>query len=242
MFGRDGLAYTQIHNALPPLVPLRDEGAANHMRLCDDSGEIGFHVFVYGDDDRCRQGAFMPRQTLAACQAIARLNQLKPERTFFLEQHPAAIQAGVFHNDVIATSHRSLLLMHELAFWQADAELARLKDAFQRATGSALNLIVVSNGELSLNDAVRSYLFNSQLITPAADPQAMILICAAQCERMPQVRSLIEGLIASADNPITDVRYVSLEQSMSGGGGPACLRLRLSLPATEIASSHRVIG
>ncbi len=36
-----------FHGALPPLVPLRDEGAANHMRLCDPTGTLGFHVFVY---------------------------------------------------------------------------------------------------------------------------------------------------------------------------------------------------
>ena len=38
----------RVHRPLPPIVPLRDEGAANHMRLCDREGGTGFHVFVYG--------------------------------------------------------------------------------------------------------------------------------------------------------------------------------------------------
>ncbi len=233
-----------LHEALPPLVPLRDEGAANHMRLCNAAGDIGFHVFVYGEAEHSqRPKLHLPRQTLAACQAIARLHQLEPSRTFFLQQHPDAIDAGVFHNDVIATSHRNLLLMHERAFLNGEEELKRLTREFARATGETLQRIVVPQAQLSLTDAVKSYLFNSQLLTPAGDRQKMVLLCAAQCQRMPAAGQLIDGWIASSDNPISDVRFVSLDQSMSGGGGPACLRLRLSLAEhmlSQFAPAYRL--
>ena len=224
-----------IHSALPPVMPLRDEGAANHMRLCNATGDIGFHVFVYGESDLApRPARHVPRQTLAACQAIARLHGLDPKRTFYLQQHPDAIDAGVFHNDVIATSHRDMLIMHELAFIDAEGELSRLADAFQRATKSKLNVVRISREQLSLSEAVSSYLFNSQLLTPEDDRDAMILVCAEQCQRSPGACAVIESLIAARDNPLREVRYVSLDQSMSGGGGPACLRLRLSLPRKEL--------
>jgi succinylarginine dihydrolase len=225
----------EVHDALPPLVPLRDEGAANHMRLCDASGAIGFHVFVYGEAEGSpRPARHLARQTLAACQAVARLHGLDPARTFFLQQHPDAIDAGVFHNDVIATSHRDVLLMHEQAFLESDAEIDRLAQAFSLATGTELKVIRLSRQELSLQDAVDSYLFNSQLLTPPNLEGNMVMVCAAQCERMAHVRAMIERLIAAPNNPISAVHYVALDQSMSGGGGPACLRLRVPLPADMV--------
>jgi len=122
-----GIENKQIHHPLPSILPLRDEGAANHMRLCNRSGRIGFNVFVYGGDDdgvaSQPPNRFLPRHTRAASQAIAKLHQLPTERTFFLQQHPLAIDAGVFHNDVIATSCDHLLLHHEYAFFQGESEL-----------------------------------------------------------------------------------------------------------------------
>ena len=35
-----------VHDAVPPA--FGDEGAANHMRLCESHGEPGVEVFVYG--------------------------------------------------------------------------------------------------------------------------------------------------------------------------------------------------
>lgn len=230
-----------IHPPLSPIVPLRDEGAANHMRLCDATGKIGFDIFVYGDASELdsHDWKFLPRQTLAACQAIARRHQLAPQRTFFLQQHPTAISAGVFHNDVIATSHRSLLIHHELAFHDAEQQLQRLGESFRQATGTALHRLEIPSSELPLDEAVRSYFFNSQIVTPSASATSgqtprMVLISPQQCSEIASTRRLIERLIASSDNPIEEVHYVSLEQSMAGGGGPACLRLRVPLAQGEI--------
>jgi succinylarginine dihydrolase len=236
----------EIHAALPSLMPLRDEGAANHMRLCDATGNVGLNIFVYGESDGGqRPRRFLPRQTLAACQAIARLHRLDPERTFFLQQHPAAIDAGVFHNDVIATSHENVLLYHERAFVDADAELARLESVYARLCGRSLIRVCIPERELTLSDAVSSYLFNSQLLSPArgaATPVAgrhvprMLLLCAADCARMPHVAALIAKLIADDSNPIEAAHFVCLDESMHGGGGPACLRLRIQLPQAVVAS------
>lgn len=230
-----------MHRPLPAIVPLRDEGAANHMRLCTPAGDLGFNVFVFGEDtfSSGRTSQFLPRQTHAACEAIARRHQLDPQRTFFLRQNPDAVSAGVFHNDVIASSHQNLLIHHELAFIDGERELQRLADSFQQTTGYALQLIQIPASDLSLDDAVRSYFFNSQIISPreATEPvqsSRMVLISPQQCSEIPSARRLIDHLIAAPDNRLDEVQFVSLEQSMAGGGGPACLRLRVPLADHEL--------
>lgn len=229
-----------LHAPLAAIVPLRDEGAANHMRLSDPSGQIGYNLFVYGDDqEQDTQSQFPARQTQAACAAIARRHLLGPERTFFLQQHPHALAAGVFHNDVIATSHQNLFIHHEFAFANAETILSTLEDSFEHCTGAKLIRIPVSAQELSLQDAVRSYFFNSQIVSPPRDqgtldrPQ-MVLICPEQCQQFDSARLLIQRLIADADCPIEAVHFVSLGQSMANGGGPACLRLRVPVRVSQV--------
>jgi succinylarginine dihydrolase len=241
-----------IHDPLPSIHPLRDEGAANHMRLSDPSGDIGFNIFVFGEDSQLSEHSriaearlsqlskpnFMARHSRAASEAIARRHGLNPETTFFLHQHPKAISAGVFHNDVIATSHEGLLIHHEDAFLDSDEELDRLEATFQERVGKPLLRIVISNRQLSLSDAVQSYLFNSQLVSPRLRPGGrdatgprMVMVCPRQCQAIESANRVLQELLASTTNPIDEIRYVSLGQSMAGGGGPACLRLRV--PADE---------
>ncbi len=236
-----------LHEPLPGITALRDEGAANHMRLSDSTGEIGFNIFVYGEDDSVdakardrdetdsndqNSSVFMARQTKTASEAIARMHRLDPETTFFLRQHPKAISAGVFHNDVIATSNEGVLLHHELAFVDADAELARLEKVFAERVGKPLLRIVVSNDTLRLADAVKSYLFNSQLLTPQSRSEEshsprMVFVCPKQCQSIESADRLLKSFVADPSNPIDEVKFVAVGQSMAGGGGPACLRLRV---------------
>lgn len=244
--------FHQHHDPLPYCVSLRDEGAANHMRLSDPIGEMGFNIFVYGEDDSPQAGThsaqseegrqafkkFLPRQTKLASATIARHHRLNPDTTFFLKQHPAAIEAGVFHNDVIATSHENVLLHHEFAFIDADEELNRLERTFESRTGKQLIRVMVPNSTVSLEDSVQSYLFNSQLLTPQPSGSnlqsshqkspRLIFLCPMQCQQTASVKHFLDTFIASTDNPVDEVRYVSVGQSMAGGGGPACLRLRVS--------------
>lgn len=232
-----GFANAAIHQPLPSIWPLRDEGAANHMRLCDRHGQNGHHVFVHGDGDEMvstDKTQFVARHSQAASQALARQHQLNPETTFFLQQHPDAIAAGVFHNDVIATSHRNLFIHHQNAFLNADEQLHRLHTSFQSATGMSLQRIEVSAQQLPVQDAVRSYFFNSQIVSADGrfDSEAMTLICPTSCEQTPTAAKLIEDLIADSSVPIENVKYVALKQSMANGGGPACLRLRIPIQQT----------
>lgn len=254
-----------VHQALPNIAPLRDEGAANHMRLCDASGEKALHVFVHGEAEASdvRPGRFLARHTMECSQGLAQLGRLQTEQTFFLHQHPQAISAGVFHNDVIATSHQNVLIHHELAFWEAESELERLEQCFVSYAGQPLCRIEVSQAVLPMEEAVASYFFNSQLLSPSQfagsggrqdlrqvagavgaaeslddfgyDASAMVLVCPGQCQEIDSARQLIERLIADPGNPISAVHYVSLAESMANGGGPACLRLRVSLREEELA-------
>lgn len=229
----DGDSRCEVHDPLPAILPLRDEGAANHMRLCDKTGRLGFNVFVHGDEDgREHSTKFLPRHTRAASEALARRHRLDPETTFFLHQHPDAISAGVFHNDVIATSHQGLWIHHEYAFIDGKPEIDRLEKSFVDRVGQPLQRIEVSSHELSLTDAVQSYFFNSQIVTPssAGDGEGssrMVLICPSQCRDIASARKLVESLVAREDVPIDEVFYVSLFESMANGGGPACLRFRI---------------
>lgn len=227
-----------IHAPLSDIVPLRDEGAANHMRLCDANGENGIHVFVHGAEDSVvAKTSFFPRHTRAASEAIARRHCIPKSRAFFLHQHPDAISAGVFHNDVIATSHQGILLHHEQAFLNGEDELANIEATFHELTGSQLQRIEISSQLLPLEDAVQSYLFNSQIVSTAredSDGKRMALVCPAQCERVTTAKRAIESVLQDPTNPIEDVHYVSLAESMANGGGPACLRLRVTVEESKL--------
>ncbi len=211
---------------------MRDEGAANHMRLGTDQAMPGIHIFVYGDQDPTPK-SFWPRQTRASCKAIARLHRLPPQNTFYLKQHPDAIDAGAFHNDVVAASHHDLLLHHELAFYEAKEQLEQIKTRYRAINDRELTHVEVKTSELSIDDAINTYLFNSQIISPPNANQPTI-ICPAQVQENAAAKQIVDdwcskGLFQKA-------HFLDLRQSMSGGGGPACLRLRLPLTETELGS------
>ncbi|MBL0916079.1 MAG: N-succinylarginine dihydrolase, partial [Sphingopyxis sp.] len=83
-----------VHGPVP--APFGDEGAANHMRLCDGHGSAGVEIFVYGVGG----GRFPARQHLDASKAIAGRHRLDPARTLFIRQSDSAIQGGAFPNAV----------------------------------------------------------------------------------------------------------------------------------------------
>jgi succinylarginine dihydrolase len=208
-----------VHPPVPPT--FADEGAANHMRLTGAHDRGGVEVFVYGR----RGGDFPARQSLEACRAIARRHGLDDGKTLFVAQSEAAIAAGAFHNDVVAVANESLLFAHEEAFedrQQFHAELRRLLPDVQ--------LLEVPANEVSLADAIRSYLFNAQLVT--LPEGGMGLIVPEESRETPSVWAWLERLIGG-NGPIRSLFVVDVRQSMANGGGPACLRLRVVAdPAT----------
>ncbi|MDB5986284.1 MAG: succinylarginine dihydrolase [Nevskia sp.] len=224
------------HAALTATPALGDEGAANHTRLCSDYGTHGLELFVYGaaSEAEPKPEKFPARQMRAASEAVARLHGLDPSYVHYSAQTPELIDAGVFHNDVIAVGNRELLLYHERAFSDCSAVLK-----WARAKLGNFCAVAVPESEVSVEDAVSSYLFNSQLVCPPrADGKrsGQRLICSQECRDNPRVWQTIRRIIDDPGNPIEDVRVFDLHQSMRNGGGPACLRLRVVLNPAERAA------
>jgi len=208
-----------VHAPVPPA--FGDEGAANHMRLAPSHGEPGVEIFVYGVSG----GAYPARQHIGASKAIARMHLLDPARTLFTEQSEAAIAAGAFHNDVVAVANERVLFAHEQAF----ADKGALLDACERLV-PGFDYVEVPAAEVPLEDAIRSYLFNAQLVTPP-DCQPTLIV-PTEARETPSVWRWIERHVAG-NGPIRRVEVVDVRQSMANGGGPACLRLRVVAdPAT----------
>lgn len=231
MFDQDSFVH---HAPLPSGPSFSDEGAANHTRFCDDYGKPGVALFVYGDDLVDRDAGpkkYPARQTLPACKAIARSHGLNADKVVYARQNPAAIDAGVFHNDVIAVGNQGLLFHHELAFANRDAVYTQLDKAMDRA----LDYIEVPSAKVSLDDAVRSYLFNSQLLA-LPGKQGATLIVPSECEEVAAVHDYLLWL-ESENALINEVCYFNLRQSMNNGGGPACLRLRVVMSEDQIANT-----
>ncbi|MCP5162872.1 MAG: N-succinylarginine dihydrolase [Hahellaceae bacterium] len=235
-------AHFAHHPALPGVSQFGDEGAANHTRFCADYGATGIEFFVYGRE-AFREGAQEPkkypaRQTLEASRAIARLHGLKNKQVVYAQQNPAMIDAGVFHNDVISVGNGRVLFYHEQAFLDTDQVLSELDSKLVATGAQGLIPVCVQSDQVSVADAVRSYLFNSQLLS--RPDGSMALIVPGECREMDSVSSYLDALVAM-DNPIQSVHTFDLKQSMKNGGGPACLRLRVVLNEAELALVKRQV-
>jgi succinylarginine dihydrolase len=226
-----------VHHApLPAVELLGDEGAANHTRLCASYSDLGVHLFVYGkralDRSVSASGRYPARQTLEASRAIARLHHLDAARVVFAQQSPSAIDAGVFHNDVIAVSNQNVFLLHEHAFLHQN----EVKREVEFKAGSELDWIEVGATDITLEDSVATYLFNSQLVTLPTGKMALIV--PQECRDSVPIWAYLQQLVVDHDI-IERVDVVDVRQSMKNGGGPACLRLRVVLNDDEIQSMNR---
>ena len=206
-------AHFAVHEPVPPAYG--DEGAANHMRLCAGQGAPGIEIFVYGVSG----GPFPARQHEEASRAVARLHGLDPERTLFVRQSEAAIAAGAFHNDVVAVANEQVLFAHAQAFADQEAFYAALRRLLP-----GVEIIEVPAEVVSLAEAVKSYLFNAQLVTQPSGGMALIL--PDEARETPAVWAWLQDL-AAGNGPIRKLSLVDVRQSMANGGGPACLRLRV---------------
>tara|TARA_R110000851_G_scaffold14121_2_gene47873 strand:- start:216497 stop:217831 length:1335 start_codon:yes stop_codon:yes gene_type:complete len=228
--------YFKHHQHLPEHASFGDEGAANHTRLCSEYGHSGVELFVYGQSathpNAPKPTKYPARQTLEASQAVARLHQLEEESCVFMQQNPDVIDQGVFHNDVISVGNKNVLFYHEQAFLNTEVKF----DEIRRKMNSDMHFVKVTTEQVSIDDAVRSYLFNTQIITlPSGE---MAIIAPTNCQENPAVFAYLNELV-TLGTPIKQVRYFDVKQSMQNGGGPACLRLRVAMNEQEVAAVNQ---
>ncbi|MEP0357322.1 N-succinylarginine dihydrolase [Paraglaciecola sp.] len=223
--------YFSHHTHLPDNEHFGDEGAANHTRLCSQYGKSGVELFVYGrhafDHSKQAPKKYPARQTLEASQAVARLHGLSEENVVYIQQNPDVIDQGVFHNDVISVGNQNVLFYHEQAFLDSTSKLDEIKRKFGQ---NDLHLLCVKTEEVSVQDAIKSYLFNTQIITLANGEMA--IIAPTNCQENLNVSKYLSE-ISTQNTPIKHVRYYDVKESMRNGGGPACLRLRVAMTAEE---------
>lgn len=211
-----------IHPPLPKGGDFGDEGAANHTRFCHEHGDKGIHLFVYGKSAFASETLRFPiRQALEASEAVVRYHGLDPSSVLFAQQNPEVIEAGVFHNDVISVGNRSLFLYHEKAFVNTPLIIKKLQEKI------ALKTICLTEELLPVKEAVKTYFFNSQLITLPNGKD--LLLAPNECQSL------------KLDWLPVDVAFVDVSESMRNGGGPACLRLRCVLNEREKKSVHPFI-
>lgn len=211
----------------------RDEGAANHMRLALHHAAPGLNVMVYGTDGNPRDPT-SARQNIEASQELIRKHKLSDEAQILVKQNPRVIEQGVFHNDVIAVSNENMLLAHAEAFSLGLADIDFIADSFAARSGQALCVRMVQNHELTVQEAVSTYFFNSQLVTLPS--KKMVMIAPQEVKEHGKARLLMESIVADSSNPIAHVEYIDLRQSMRNGGGPACLRLRVPMTGEQVAA------
>ena len=209
-----------VHAPVPS--PFGDEGAANHMRLSPGHDAPGIEIFVYGKSG----GPFPARQHIEASKAVARKHGLNSDRVIFAQQAEVAIAAGAFHNDVVAVANERVLFAHEQAFEEPDRLYSEIRNKLPET-----EILIVPANKVSLVDAIKSYLFNAQLVT-LPDDGGMALILPSEARENERVWAYLTELVAG-NGPIRRLCPVDVRQSMANGGGPACLRLRVVAdPAT----------
>lgn len=202
--------------AIHPPLPFSDEGAANHIRFCRSFESKGIHLYVYGRGLFTQEPHLFPaRQTREACEAIARMHG---GMAVFAQQNPELIDKGAFHNDVISCGNRDVFLYHEKAFVDTKAVIGEIQKHCP---------IQPIKAEIQVDEAIRSYLFNSQLLT--LPNQTRLLLAPEECRDLH---------LAWLPFP---VEFVDIRQSMQNGGGPACLRLAIPLTEKEIEKIHQPI-
>jgi succinylarginine dihydrolase len=228
-----------VHGAVP-FSTFGDEGAANHCRIAAAHGERGVELFVYGRSafEKSGDGRFGARQAMEASHVVATTHDLwRGGGAMFVQQARKAIDAGAFHNDVVAVSNANVLMFHEDAFEQKSTVLDGLKRACA-ARGFEPVLLEAGVSGISLDEAVKSYLFNSQIVSlphSGSDFGGMALILPHEAEETPRAKAFVDRVLAG-NGPIRQAHYLDLRQSMRNGGGPACLRLRVVLTEAELAA------
>ena len=223
MFG--GVAI--VHDPIENISGYGDEGAANHLRVSEQHLKSGFQIFVYGSSAFEVHQGMITRQAEEISKAVSIMHQLDPDRVLFLKQNEQAINAGSFHNDIVSLANEEVFIFHQEAF--ADrVELERVLHHLRDHVKGFLPIEILSE-DISLDDLVSSYLLNSQLITVKNNEMMMLL--PEEVQNHSNCMRWLEEIKSSS--PIKHIEFVDIRQSMMNGGGPACLRFKITVNNDE---------
>ena len=225
-----------VHDPLPAAWAMRDEGAANHLRLAPSHGAKGIELFTF-DSGMPYQPLepphhFPARQSLGASMAVRHRHRLRKDQAFGVQRAMPCIDAGAFHADLVAMGNEDVLIYHQQAFDRQG--IALMRKAYHHLTGRYPRFAEIAEDNVSLADAVQTYFFNGQLVT--LPDGTMALIAPAECQSHPAAKAQIDLLMQ--EHFFDRVEFVNVRQSMLNGGGPACLRLRVVLTKKELAAMH----
>ena len=203
----------------------------SHKQERGSFSELKAKELASSSSHRQKKGRFAPRQSELASRLIARRHLLDEGKTIFALQNPEAIDRGVFHNDVIFAANQNLIFFHPKAFDNTKKVLKEIEEKL-----SPTPLLKIEVKDISIDEAVSSYLFNSQLL-PLDKKGEWLLLAPLECQEVKAVKDFLHSLTTTS--PIRKVRFVSTRQSMQNGGGPACLRLSVVLTEEEIKATHQ---
>ena len=223
MFG--GVAI--VHDPIENISGYGDEGAANHLRVSEQHLKSGFQIFVYGSSAFEVHQGMITRQAEEISKAVSIMHQLDPDRVLFLKQNEQAINAGSFHNDIVSLANEEVFIFHQEAFAdrvELERILHHLKDHVK-----GFHPIEILSEDISLDDIVSSYLLNSQLITIKNNEMMMLL--PEEVQNHSNCMRWLEEIKSSS--PIKHIEFVDIRQSMMNGGGPACLRFKITVNNNE---------
>ena len=223
MFG--GVAI--VHDPIENISGYGDEGAANHLRVSEQHLKSGFQIFVYGSSAFEVHQGMITRQAEEISKAVSIMHQLDPDRVLFLKQNEQAINAGSFHNDIVSLANEEVFIFHQEAFAdrvELERILHHLKDHVK-----GFHPIEILSEDISLDDLVSSYLLNSQLITIKNNEMMMLL--PEEVQNHSNCMRWLEEIKSSS--PIKHIEFVDIRQSMMNGGGPACLRFKITVNNNE---------
>jgi succinylarginine dihydrolase len=132
--------------------------------------------------------------------------------------------------------NKNVLFYHEQAFLNTQAGFDEIQRKFAAKSDKPFHFVKVANSQVSVDEAVKSYLFNTQLVDIGNDQMA--IIAPMECKESESVHNYLNELV-TLDSPIKQVHYFDVKQSMRNGGGPACLRLRVALNEQELAATNQ---
>ena len=222
-------AHFAVHAPLPGGGQLADEGAANHTRLFVE-GRPAVHLFAWGREAWGRPrdpGTSRPGRRARPARRSRAVHRPGEARW---PSSPSRIRWASTAGPSTPTCSRWATATSSCSTSAPSASTRRCCSGSATLLGPGFRWAVASEAELPLEDAVRSYAFNSQLLT--LPDGTMAIVAPDEARETPSARAFLEAVVAQ-DNPVMAVHYLDVRQSMNNGGGPACLRQRIVLTAAE---------